>query len=84
MPTKKHRIEIDEEADAAYVRVSAAPIARTEEIADGIVVDFDAENEMVGFEVLNLSLRVGTGDRTSFLNGLRAGLGLRPASAAAE
>ena len=78
------QIEIDEEADAAYVRLSTAPIARTQEIADGILVDFDAHDEMVGVEVLGLSDRVGSGDNASYLNGLVAGLRLRPATAAAE
>ncbi len=83
---EEHRypIEIDEEADAAYVRVTDAPIARTDELADGIIVDFDANDEMVGIEVLGLGHRVGTGDKASYLNGLVAGLRIRPTTAAAE
>ena len=73
MRIEQHRIELDEEADAAYVRVSTAPVAPTQELADGIVVDFDADNEMVGVEVLSPHDRVGTGDRASYLNGLIAG-----------
>ena len=84
MRNDAYQIEIDEEADAAYVRLSTAPIARTQEIADGILVDFDAHDEMVGVEVLGLSDRVGSGDNASYLNGLVAGLRLRPAAAAAE
>ena len=81
---KRHRIEIDEEVDAAYVRMSAAPIVRTEELANGILVDFDVNNDMVGVEVLGLRDRVGTGDSESFLRGLVAGLRLRSEPAAAE
>jgi uncharacterized protein YuzE len=80
----RYLIEIDEEADAAYVRVTDAPIARTDELADGIIVDFDANDEMVGIEVLGLGDRVGTGDKASYLNGLVAGLRIRPTTAAAE
>ena len=52
MQNREYEIEIDEEADSAYVRVVRASIARTTEVADGILVDFDAQDEMVGVEVL--------------------------------
>ena len=81
---QRNIIEIDEEADAAYVRVRDAPVARTVELADGIIVDFDASDEMVGTEVLGLRHRVGAGDKASYLNGLVAGLRIRPTTAAAE
>jgi uncharacterized protein YuzE len=84
MQENEYQIEIDEEADAAYVRVGRASVARTVEVADGILVDFDARDEMVGVEVLGVRDRVGTGDRISYLNGLVAGLRLRPRTAAAE
>jgi len=77
-------IEIDEEADAAYVRLGAGSVARTEEIADGILIDLDADGELVGVEVLDLQRRVHGGDRNSYLNGLVAGLRLLPARTAAE
>ena len=77
-------IEIDDEADAAYVRVAARPVARTQEVAEGVLVDFDADEQITGVEVLDLGKRVGTGDRVSYLNGLVAGLLLRPIGAAAE
>ena len=77
-------IEIDEQADAAYVRVAASSVQRTEEIADGILIDLDADGELVGVEVLDLQGRVGSGDRNSYLNGLVAGLKLLPARTAAE
>src|SRR5260370_41835897 len=71
-------IEIDEQADAAYVRVAARPVERTEEIADGILIDFDADGELVGVEGLGLQGRGRGGDRNSYLNGLGAGLELLP------
>jgi uncharacterized protein YuzE len=77
-------IEIDEQADAAYVRVAARSVERTEEIAEGILIDFDADGELVGVEVLGLQGRVRGGDRNSYLNGLVAGLKLLPARTAAE
>jgi uncharacterized protein YuzE len=84
MEEDRYLIEIDEEADAAYVRVTDSPVAHTNEIADGVTVDFDAKNQMVGVEVLGLRERVGSGDSESYLNGLVEGLRIRPTTAAAE
>ena len=84
MEDDRYLIEIDEEADAAYVRVTESPVAHTDEIADGIIVDFDAKDPMVGVEVLGLRDRVGSGDNASYLNGLVEGLRIRPTTAAAE
>ena len=36
MQNNAYQIEFDDEADAAYVRVSDASVARTSEVADGI------------------------------------------------
>ena len=84
MQQETYQIEIDEEADAAYVRVAEGAVASTREVADGILVDFDAEDRMLGVEVLGLRDRVGEGDTISYLTGLVSGLRLRPATAAAE
>jgi uncharacterized protein YuzE len=84
MQNREYEIEIDEEADSAYVRVVRASIARTTEVADGILVDFDAQDEMVGVEVLGVHNRVGDGDKVSYLNGLVTGLRSHPRTAAAE
>ena len=80
MQDDKYPIEIDEEADAAYVRVSEAPIKRTREIANGIMIDLDADDELAGVEVLGLRNRVGSDDRASYLHGLVEGLRLRAAA----
>jgi uncharacterized protein YuzE len=77
MRKQQYQIEIDDEADAAYVRVSDAPVAHTDEAADGIMIDLDANNRIVGVEVLGLSERVGAGDNASYLNGLIVGLRVR-------
>lgn len=84
MTHRAPQIEIDEEADAAYVRISNRSIDRTEEIADGILLDFDVDRELAGVEVLDLRRRVRGGDPNSYLQGLVAGLKLLPARTAAE
>ena len=42
----------DPEADAVYLRLSRHPISRAQELAPGIIADFDAEGRFVGLEVL--------------------------------
>lgn len=47
------RMSYDAEVDAAYLRFSSAPVLESEEVAEGVVIDYDAEGRMVGMEVLN-------------------------------
>jgi uncharacterized protein YuzE len=53
------RVRVDQSADAVYVNLSDASIVESEEVADGIVVDFDAEGRIVGVEILDASKRTG-------------------------
>jgi uncharacterized protein YuzE len=53
------RVRVDQSADAVYVNLSDAVVAESEEVADGIVVDFDAEGRIVGVEILDASKRTG-------------------------
>ena len=76
-------ISIDPDADAAYLRLSDEPVARTEERAGGIIVDYGADGKPVGVEVLAVRRRVGTGEPNSYLRGLVEGL-LVPLREAAE
>jgi uncharacterized protein YuzE len=48
----------DKEANALYVRLSESAIAETEELRPGLIVDFDKEGRIVGFEVLDARLQV--------------------------
>jgi uncharacterized protein YuzE len=45
-------LHYDPETDAAYLRFSAQVVIESEEVAPGIVIDYDAEGRMVGLEVL--------------------------------
>ena len=47
-------IEIDRTGTALYVRASEESVARTEEIEDGVLGDFDAKGRLVGFEIIGL------------------------------
>lgn len=46
------KITYDKEADALYIKLTEKSIVESEEISDNIVVDFDAENNIVGIEIL--------------------------------
>jgi uncharacterized protein YuzE len=46
-------VKYDPDANAAYIRFSPQPVEESEEVSDGIVIDFDAEGRMVGLEVLD-------------------------------
>jgi uncharacterized protein YuzE len=42
----------DPQSDALYVRFAEAPVAESEEVADGVVIDFDESGRIVAFELL--------------------------------
>lgn len=47
------RVRMDHKADAVYLNLMDRDIAETEEIADGIMADYDAEGRIVGIEILD-------------------------------
>ena len=51
------RIKIDKESDALYLRLNEDAIVESQEVEPGIILDFDAEGLVVGFEILGLSAR---------------------------
>lgn len=51
------RVRVDHGADAIYVNLTDRPIKDSAEVADGIVVDYDAEGRIVGVEILDASKR---------------------------
>ena len=51
------RIKVDLESDALYFRICEASIDSSDEVDDGIVVDYDSEGKVVGIEILRLKER---------------------------
>ena len=49
----KVELKYDPDADAAYLRLSASAIIESEEVAPGVILDYDAEGHIVGLEVLH-------------------------------
>jgi uncharacterized protein YuzE len=52
------RLKVDKENDTLYFRLDEASIVESEEVQPGIILDFNAEGKVVGFEMLNLSDRI--------------------------
>ena len=61
------KLTIDLDADALYLSLSEAKKVESEEVAPGIVVDYDAENRVVGIEMLPLSKRAPEADTRRLL-----------------
>jgi uncharacterized protein YuzE len=51
------RLRVDEEADALHLQLVDVPVEESEEVAPGVIVDYDKSNQVVGIEVLYLSKR---------------------------
>jgi uncharacterized protein YuzE len=51
------KLKVDEKADALYLRLDDSEIIESEEVWPGIVLDFNADNQVIGVEILNLSKR---------------------------
>lgn len=50
-------ISYDPEADALYVRLAEGKILDSDQIAPGVVLDYDESDNIVGVEVLHLTKR---------------------------
>ena len=55
---KKMKLTIDKESDALYFRIDETPIAESEEVEPGIILDFNSDGKVVGVEMLGLSARI--------------------------
>lgn len=56
------KMHYDEKVDALYLSLDDSEVVESEEVKPGIVLDFNAEKQVVGIEVLNLKRRVPTAD----------------------
>lgn len=56
------KLTVDHGADALYLHVADNGIVDSEQIAPGIVVDYDIHHRIVGIELLHLSQRAPEAD----------------------
>ncbi len=51
------KCRIDREAHALYLRLDDSTIVESEDVAPGVVLDFDEHEQVVGIELLQISQR---------------------------
>ena len=51
------KIKVDLDNDTLYFRISEVPIEASEEVNDGIILDYDMDGKFVGIEILRLKER---------------------------
>lgn len=51
------RVQYDPSADAMYIRLAEGSVADSDEVREGVVLDYDAAGKVLGIEVLNVSKR---------------------------
>jgi len=51
------KLKVDQQADALYLTLGNALVSRSEEVAPGIIVDYDEQDLVVGIEMFYLSKR---------------------------
>lgn len=56
------KLTVDPEADALYLRLNEAEIVDSEQVSPGVVLDYDAQENVVGVEMLHLSKRAAKAD----------------------
>ena len=56
------KLTVDPDADALYLRLNDAQIVDSEQVASGVIVDYDAKDNVVGVEMLHLSKRAQKSD----------------------
>ena len=61
-------VQVDRDADAGYLELTSAPIEASEEVADGVVLDYDRDGNLVGIEILDASKKGGA-DTLRHING---------------
>jgi uncharacterized protein YuzE len=58
------RIQYYADTDSLYIDFSARPSAESKEITDGVVLDYDAEGNIVGIDIDHASKRLELSDLT--------------------
>lgn len=49
------RISYDERADALYIRLKETPYYESDEVREGVLLDYDDKGNVIGLEILDAS-----------------------------
>ena len=52
------KLHFDKDADALYLKLDESAIIESEEVRPGVVLDFNADDQVVGSEILGLGKRM--------------------------
>jgi uncharacterized protein YuzE len=52
-------LRIDQQSDAVYLDLTDQEIDSSEEVSDGIILDYDKDGHLVGIEILDTSKKAG-------------------------
>ena len=61
------KIRVNQQAGALYLRLDDSAIVESREVAPGVVLDYNAHNQVIGIELLHLSKRTPTLDLRELL-----------------
>ncbi|MEM3716458.1 MAG: DUF2283 domain-containing protein [Candidatus Bathyarchaeia archaeon] len=53
----EYRIRYEPDADALYIWVREGRVADSEEVSDGVIIDYDEGGNILGIEILEFSKR---------------------------
>ena len=56
------KVRYDEEADALYIRLRRGEYYESDEIKEGFILDYDADGNIVGIEILEASSNLAPAD----------------------
>mgnify|MGYP001585398408 FL=1 len=56
------KMQYDQKTDTLYLRLDDSKIIESAEVQPGIVLDYDANNQVVGVEILRVQERVPAAD----------------------
>ena len=59
------RIKVDREGDSLYFRLDESNIIESEEVRPGVILDYDANDRVVGVEFLGISSRASDEELSS-------------------
>lgn len=64
------KIKYDNEAGAIYIQIQEKEVSTSTEIEAGVIIDFDEEKKIIGFEVLNASKKFNFKDIATIIIGM--------------
>lgn len=52
------RFHYDKKVDALYIRFDESPYKESDEVAEGVILDYDRQGKLIGLEILDASKKL--------------------------